>query len=68
MKLYYVDAGADEISVSTLDGSKKQVLIHTNLDQPHDIKVDPESGYFIAAENLHLFSKYFLFFKVDVLV
>jgi hypothetical protein len=44
MKLYYVDAGADEICVSTLDGAQKQVLVKTHLDQPHDIKVDPESG------------------------
>ncbi|XP_059475497.1 low-density lipoprotein receptor-related protein 1 isoform X2 [Neocloeon triangulifer] len=45
MKLYFVDAGSDEISVATMDGTQKKVLINTQLDQPHDIRVDPESGW-----------------------
>jgi len=52
MKLYYVDAGADEICVATLDGAQKQVLVKTHLDQPHDIKVDPESGYDLILSKL----------------
>lgn len=43
-KIYYVDAGTDQISVASLDGKQHQVIIHRDLDQPHDIKVDPESG------------------------
>jgi integrin beta 2 len=43
-KLYYVDAGTDQIAVTSLDGKHHQVIVHRDLDQPHDIKVDPESG------------------------
>ncbi|KAF4524352.1 hypothetical protein B566_EDAN007528 [Ephemera danica] len=43
--LYVVDAGTDEILVVTLDGKQRRVLIGSDLDQPHDIKLDPESGW-----------------------
>ncbi|CAB3364278.1 Hypothetical predicted protein [Cloeon dipterum] len=45
MKIYYVDAGADVIKVSTLDGKLTVLLVNSSLDEPHDIKVDPESGW-----------------------
>ncbi|KDR21144.1 hypothetical protein L798_04073, partial [Zootermopsis nevadensis] len=44
MRVYWVDAGLDVIMVSELTGDKKCTLIHTELDQPHDIVVDPQSG------------------------
>ncbi|XP_046386652.1 prolow-density lipoprotein receptor-related protein 1 isoform X2 [Ischnura elegans] len=42
--LYWVDAGKDSIFIATFDGTKKRTLISTQMDQPHDIVVDPESG------------------------
>jgi hypothetical protein len=44
LRLYWVDAGQDVIMVSELNGEKKYTLIDTELDQPHDIVVDPQSG------------------------
>lgn len=44
MRVYWVDAGLDVIMVSELTGDKKCTLIHTELDQPHDIVVYPQSG------------------------
>ncbi|XP_047119261.1 low-density lipoprotein receptor-related protein 1 [Schistocerca piceifrons] len=43
-RLYWVDAGADTVMVSKLDGLERTTLISTDLDQPHDIVVDPQSG------------------------
>lgn len=44
MRVYWVDAGHDVIMVAELTGEKKYTLIDTELDQPHDIAVDPQSG------------------------
>lgn len=44
MRLYWIDAGQDVIMVAELTGEKKYTLIDTELDQPHDIAVDPQSG------------------------
>jgi DNA-binding beta-propeller fold protein YncE len=43
-RIYWVDAGQDVVMVSDLTGEKKCTLIDTDLDQPHDIVVDPQSG------------------------
>lgn len=43
-RLYWVDAGADTITVATLDGRMRRTLVRVALDQPHDIVVDPKSG------------------------
>ncbi|XP_069676734.1 low-density lipoprotein receptor-related protein 1 isoform X1 [Periplaneta americana] len=43
-RVYWVDAGQDVVMVSDLTGEKKSTLIDTELDQPHDIVVDPQSG------------------------
>jgi hypothetical protein len=48
MRVYWVDAGQDVIMVSELTGEKKCTLIDTELDQPHDIVVDPQSGYVVC--------------------
>jgi len=44
MRVYWIDAGQDVIMVAELTGEKKYTLIDTELDQPHDIAVDPQSG------------------------
>ncbi|XP_054274081.1 low-density lipoprotein receptor-related protein 1-like [Macrosteles quadrilineatus] len=49
-RLYWVDAGADTISVATLDGRMRRTLIKLALDQPHDIVVDPKSGMMIWSD------------------
>lgn len=43
-RIYWVDAGSDTIKVSTLEGRSIVTLVNKNLDQPHDIVVDPQSG------------------------
>ncbi|XP_063218358.1 prolow-density lipoprotein receptor-related protein 1 [Bacillus rossius redtenbacheri] len=43
-RVYWVDAGADKVMASAIDGRKKYTLVVTELDQPHDIVVDPQSG------------------------
>ena len=43
-RLYWVDAGADTITVSTLDGKMKRTIVNSGVDEPHDIVVDPQSG------------------------
>ncbi|GLH07804.1 Vitellogenin receptor, partial [Gryllus bimaculatus] len=43
-RIYWVDAGSDTIKVATLDGRSIVTLVNKNLDQPHDIVVDPQSG------------------------
>lgn len=43
-RLYVVDAGLDVIMVSTLQGNMTTIIVDSNLDQPHDILVDPQSG------------------------
>ncbi len=43
--LYWIDAGLGTITISTIDGSVQRTLISDDLDQPHDIIVDPKSGY-----------------------
>ncbi|CAM5999847.1 unnamed protein product, partial [Sphagnum balticum] len=45
--IYWIDVGAGTITISTLDGSVQRTLISDNLDQPHDIVVDPQGGYII---------------------
>ncbi|GBM78386.1 hypothetical protein AVEN_234077-1, partial [Araneus ventricosus] len=42
--IYWVDSGTDTISLATLDGTLRQTIISTSLDQPNDIAVDPEAG------------------------
>ena len=44
MRVYWIDAGQDVIMVAELTGDKKYTLIDTELDEPHDIAVDPQSG------------------------
>lgn len=44
MRVYWIDAGQDVIMVAELTGEKKYTLIDTELDQPQDIAVDPQSG------------------------
>lgn len=46
-KLYWLDAGQDTLSVSSLDGKNRMVLINKDIIDPRDIVVDIESGYFI---------------------
>ena len=43
--IYWIDAGAASITVSTIDGSVQRTLVNDDLDQPHDIVVDPRNGY-----------------------
>lgn len=42
--VYVVSAGDRTILAVSLDGSKKVTLISTDLEQTHDIVVDPQSG------------------------
>lgn len=34
----------DSLSVSSLDGKNRMVLINKGMNEPHDIAVEPESG------------------------
>ena len=43
--IYWIDAGAATITVSTIDGSVQRTLVSGDLDQPHDIIVDPKNGF-----------------------
>lgn len=43
-KLYWTDAGTNRIEVSTLDGSKRALLVWQNLLKPRDIVVNPLQG------------------------
>ncbi|CAG7828356.1 unnamed protein product [Allacma fusca] len=42
--VYWVDAGLETLSVSSLDGKNRMSLVHKDLNDPHDVAVDPESG------------------------
>lgn len=42
--LYWTDSGDRTISVSSADGSRRRVLISTELSEPRAIAVDPERG------------------------
>ena len=42
--LYWTDSLLDVIEVSKLDGSKRTVLIHSGLQNPRAIIVDPPNG------------------------
>lgn len=43
-RIYWLDSGHRTLSVSTLDGSRRMVLIDKGLLEPFEIAVDPESG------------------------
>ncbi|KTF71223.1 hypothetical protein cypCar_00045079, partial [Cyprinus carpio] len=42
--LYWTDSGDRTISVASADGSRRRVLISTDLSEPRAIAVDPERG------------------------
>lgn len=42
--LYWTDSGDRTISVASADGSRRRVLINTDLSEPRAIAVDPERG------------------------
>ena len=44
-QLYFTDQSHDKISVSDLDGKNQGTLIHSGLDAPRDIALDPDNGY-----------------------
>ena len=44
LNVYWVDGAQKLVGVITFDGSSRRNLISTELDQPHDIVVDPLSG------------------------
>ena len=44
-QLYWTDQLYDKISVSDLDGNNQGSLIHSGLDAPRDIALDPDNGY-----------------------
>ena len=44
LNVYFVDAVQKLVGVITFDGRLRRNLISTDLDQPHDIVVDPLSG------------------------
>lgn len=48
--LYYIDAGTGTITVTTLTGTIRRVLISEDLDQPHDLVVDPFGGYLLWSD------------------
>jgi len=41
--VYFIQA-QDTLSVSSLDGKNRIVLINKGMNEPHDIVVEPESG------------------------
>ena len=43
--LYWLDGGTRTIEVSYLDGTNRLVLVHTDLDRPTDLVIDPNRGY-----------------------
>ena len=43
--LYWIDAGAATINIATINGDVKRTIVSNDLDQPHDIVVDPKNGY-----------------------
>ncbi|XP_078263776.1 low-density lipoprotein receptor-related protein 8 [Rhinoraja longicauda] len=43
--IYWTDSGTKSISVATIDGTKKKTLIHTELENPRAIVVDPIQGF-----------------------
>uniref|UniRef100_A0A663NAM7 Very low density lipoprotein receptor n=1 Tax=Athene cunicularia TaxID=194338 RepID=A0A663NAM7_ATHCN len=43
--IYWSDSSAKTISVASLDGTKRQVLFHSELREPASIAVDPLSGF-----------------------
>lgn len=54
-KLYWSDAGLDLIEVAELDGSSRLVIVHTGLDEPRAIALDPtEGGRLVVAGFVHL--------------
>ncbi|CAG0887744.1 unnamed protein product [Cyprideis torosa] len=44
--LYWTDTGTDRIEVVRLDGRARKILIHTDLDQPRALALDPPEGVF----------------------
>ena len=44
-QLYWTDETYGMISISDLDGNNQGILIHSGLDVPRDIAVDPDNGY-----------------------
>ena len=45
-QLYWTDTTYDKISVSDLSGNNKRSLLSSGLDEPRDIALDPDSGYY----------------------
>lgn len=43
--IYWTDSGTNRIEVAKLDGRYRKWLIHTDLDQPAAIVVNPSIGY-----------------------
>ncbi|KAK7944795.1 hypothetical protein WMY93_000523 [Mugilogobius chulae] len=43
--LYWTDSGDKSISVASVDGTKRRVLINTDLSEPRAIAVDPHHGF-----------------------
>jgi len=43
--IYWTDSGTNRIEVAKLDGRYRKWLIHTDLDQPAAIVVNPSLGY-----------------------
>lgn len=42
--LYWTDSGDKSISVASVDGTKRHVLINTDLSEPRAIALDPHHG------------------------
>lgn len=42
--LYWTDSGDKSISVASVDGTKRRVLINTDLSEPRAIALDPHHG------------------------
>uniref|UniRef100_A0A3B4A8F0 EGF-like domain-containing protein n=1 Tax=Periophthalmus magnuspinnatus TaxID=409849 RepID=A0A3B4A8F0_9GOBI len=43
--IYWTDSGNKSVSVATVDGLKRRVLIATELSEPRAIAVDPQHGF-----------------------
>uniref|UniRef100_A0A3B4ZHF0 LDL receptor related protein 8 n=1 Tax=Stegastes partitus TaxID=144197 RepID=A0A3B4ZHF0_9TELE len=43
--LYWTDSGDKSISVASVDGTKRRVLINTDLSEPRAIALDPHHGF-----------------------